>query len=173
MGILPPAIRARHERADWVDKAARGGRELAKALRARYGPEMDVVLVRGGSDPDGLPDECVPNRWHVRRQNPVPEMPTYFPILGPDGTYRDPDFGVLEELAQMDLRRPEVMQRMLERTRIDAPHKRAERELRTEQRRDELRFNFKAARRVRGEGGLKRSFHRKRSGEGLAAEKQP
>jgi len=69
---------------------------------------------------------------------------------------------VIGELAEIDLRDSKVKQRILDRTRTDSPHKAAERALRKEQRIDVMASDYKAARRVRGEGGLKKSFERKR-----------
>lgn len=163
LGIVPADIRARYEGAEFVDRAQKAGRLLEKHLKATFGPELEVVFVRHDIDPEQLPPSAVAGRWHVRRNNPLPAAPTYIPILAPGGGYRDPDSGVPAELHEIDLRRPEVMQRMLDQTRVDQPHKRGERELFKEQRIDELKSNFKAARRVRGEGGLKRSFQRKRT----------
>lgn len=168
-GLIPADIRARYEKEEWVERATGQGRALARALKDRYGEEMSVVFVRErAKDDPHLPAECIPGRWHVVRYSPPPGKPDYWPILGPGGRYRDPDSGVMNELAEIDLRRPEVMERMLERSRVDSPHKRHERELRTEQRRDELRANFRAAKRVPGEGGLKKSMAKKR---GLAIAK--
>lgn len=159
LGIVPPDIRAHYERAEFVDRAAKAGRALAAELKGIYGPQLDVVFVRPGPD---LPESCVPWRWHVCVQPQPPAVAHYYPILGPGGSYREPDFGVVNELAEIDLRRPEVMKKMLERSRTDQPHKQGERDLRKEQRRDVMASDYKAARRVRGEGGLKRSFEAKR-----------
>lgn len=161
MGIVPPDIKARYEQAEWVDGAVKSGRALEAHLKATFGSEMEVVFVKPNPAPD-IPASCVPGRWHVRRNNPLPAVPSYIPITTPDGGYRDPDFGVAEELHRIDLRRPEVKARVLAQTRTDSPQKAAERALRTEQRRDVLKSDFKAAKRVRGEGGLKKSFEGKR-----------
>jgi hypothetical protein len=162
-GLIPEDIKARHERAEWVDRAATAGRALERELKSLYGRQMEVVLVKPTIDPAQCPPSAIPGRWHVRRNNPPPAVPTYIPITTPDGGYRDPDSGVIAELANIDLRRPEVMQKFLDRSRIDSPHKKRERDLRTEQRRDVLKSDFLAAKRVRGEGGLKKSFAGKKS----------
>lgn len=163
LGLVPPDIKAKYDRAEWVDRSATAGRALEKELKSVFGREMEVVLVRHDISPEALPVNAVAGRWHVRRNNPPPELPTYIPILGEDGGYRDPDAQVIAELAARDLRRPGVLQKMLDRGRTDQPHKQRERDLRKEQRRDELKSNFKAAKRVRGEGGLKKSFAGKRA----------
>lgn len=158
--LVPPEIKARYEKAEWVEGAARSGRALEAHLKDTYGPEMEVVFVRPRAQ--DTPASCIPGRWHVRRNNPPPAVPSYIPITTPDGGYRDPDFGVVAELAEIDLRRPEVMKRVLDRTRTDSPQKAGERALGKEQRRDILKSDFQAAKRVRGEGGLKKSYERKR-----------
>jgi hypothetical protein len=166
-GLVPADIKARYERAEWVDGAAKSGQALERELKSLYGSEMEVVLVKPTIDPATCPASAIPGRWHVRRNNPPPAVPTYIPITTPDGGYRDPDSGVIAELAEIDLRRPEVRQKFLDRSRIDAPHKQRDRDLKKEQRHDELEHNFKAAKRVRGEGGLTKSFEAKRQGRGL------
>lgn len=158
-GIVPPDIRARYDQAEWVERSVTAGRALERELKNTFGPEMEVVFVK---DHPELPESCEPWRWHVRRNNPPPALPTYLPILAQGGGYRDPDAGVIVELHEMDLRRPGVKEKLMERSRTDSPHKAAERELRKEQRRDVLKSDFKAARRVRGEGGLRKSFAQKR-----------
>lgn len=160
LGIVPADIRAKYEQAEWVDGAVRSGRALEAHLKATYGPEMEVVFVRPRAQ--DAPASCIPGRWHICRQNPPPAVPSYIPITTPDGGYRDPDFGVVAELAEIDLRRPEVMKRVLDQTRTDSPQKAAERALRKEQRQDVAKMDYKAARRTPGEGGLKRSYARKR-----------
>lgn len=161
--LVPPDIKERYQRADFVDRAQKAGRLLEKHLQATFGREMEVVFVRHDIDPDRLPTTAIPGRWHVKRNNPLPALPSYIPITAPDGSYRDPDSRVPAELAEIDLRRPEVKERVLAETRTDSPQRAAERLLKQEQRRDELASHYRAARRTRGEGGLRKSFERKRS----------
>lgn len=161
-GLVPPDIKAKYARAEWVDRSATAGRALETELKSVFGREMEVVLVRHDIHPEVLPQNAVAGRWHVRRNNPAPELPTYIPILAEDGGYRDPDAQVIAELAERDLRRPGVLKKMMDRARTDQPHKQGERELKTEQRRDILKEDFRAAKRVRGEGGLKKGFAGKR-----------
>lgn len=163
LGIVPQDIKARYERAEWVERSVTAGRALERELKATFGPEMEVVLVKPTIDPETAPENVVPGRWHVRRNNPPPALPTYIPILASNGGYRDPDSGVIAELAKIDLRRPGVKERLMQETRTDSPHKQAERDLKKEQRRDVLKSDFKAAKRVRGEGGLTKDFSKKRA----------
>jgi hypothetical protein len=158
-GIVPADIKARYEQAEWVERSVTAGRALERELKSTFGPEMEVVFVKDHPD---LPESCEPWRWHVRRNNAPPAVATYLPIMSEGGGYRDPDAGVIAELAEIDLRRPGVREKLMERTRTDSPHKRAEKDLRKEQRRDVMAMDYRAARRVRGEGGLKKSFAGKR-----------
>lgn len=165
-GLVPPDIRARYEAQEYVDRVKSdvpAARELIKELRSAFGPEMDCVFVRADISPEKLPDNAVPGRWHVRRNNPPPLLATYIPITTPGGGYREPGASVIPELAAVDLRRPGVKEELIARTRTDAPHKAKERDLKKEQRLDVLKSDFKAAKRVRGEGGLKKRTDKKRS----------
>lgn len=173
LGIVPPDIKARYEAAEWVDGAVKSGRALEAHLKATFGPEMEVVLVKTTIDPEKCPESCIPGRWHVRRNNSPPTLPSYIPITTPDGGYRDPDFGVVEELHRIDLTRREVKERVLAQTRTDSPHKAAERALKKEQRRDVMAMDYRAARRTRGEGGLKKSFEGKRRVEKAPSTSKP
>lgn len=161
-GLVPPDIKARHERAEWVDRSVTAGRALERELKSTFGPEMEVVLVKPTIDPENTPENVVPGRWHVRRNNSPPALATYIPILAPGGGYRDPDAGVIAELAEVDLRRPGVKEKLIAYGRTDRPHKQTERALKKEQRIDTAKSDFKAAKRVRGDGGLTRSFAGKR-----------
>ncbi len=163
LGLVPPDIKAKYERAEWVDRSATAGRALERELKSAFGREMEVVLVRHDISPEALPVSAVAGRWHVRRNNPAPELPTYIPILAEDGGYRDPDAQVIAELAARDLRRPGVLKKLIDRTRTDQPHLQAERDLKKEQRRDIMHEDFRAAKRVRGEGGLRKDFSKKRA----------
>lgn len=51
-----------------------------------------------------LPPEQVAHRWHVVRVNPNPSVePSFWPILGVDGAYREPDNLALEALRRGDM----------------------------------------------------------------------
>ncbi|MBS1890974.1 MAG: hypothetical protein JST59_06760 [Actinobacteria bacterium] len=156
-------LRSLYEGERFIDHLSHQGAPLERELIATFGPEMEVVRVRGDYSEDAMPAGCVPGAWHVRRRNPAPEFPSYIPIVGPGETYRDPDSRVVAELAARDLRRRGVREDHINRSRTDAPHKAAERALGVEQRRDVLKEDFRAAKRVRGEGGLKKNFSKKGS----------
>lgn len=163
LGILPAGIRERYAREEAVEREVRGAREMTRLLREHFGPDVEAVRVGPRADPGQFSGKVMPGYWHVRVHRPLPGIPHYIPVTTPEGGYREPSARVVGELFEMDLRRPEVMRRFLERARTDSPNKEAERELRSEQRRDILKSDFRAAKRVRGEGGLKKSFEGKRS----------
>jgi hypothetical protein len=105
-----------------------------------------------------------PGFFHVRRQNDPPAANTYIPIQTPEGGFREPDSGVLDELRHMDMWKHGIPQ--LEK--VDAgggfyrhqfpedPAKKREEDRVSEQQGDEMRENFRAAKRVAGDGGLKK-----------------
>lgn len=161
MNLVPADIKARYEAEEFVDKSVTAGRALESELKSAFGEEMEVCFVRHDIREEALPANAIAGRWHVRRNNPPPELPTYMPILGINGSYRDPDAMVVAELYDRDLRRPEVRQRMLDETRLDKPHMARQRELEREQRIDVMKEDYRAAKRVRGEGGLKKNFSKK------------
>lgn len=148
MGLVPPQIKAEYEREEFVEHAARSGRALDNALK-QMDPALSVVFVRHGVPEDDLPGGVIAGRWHVRRDNPPPAVPSYIPITQPDGSYRDPDFGVLHELAERDLWRDGGLHKALAK-----PDRSKARELAQEQRQDVMREDFRAAKRVAGDGGL-------------------
>jgi len=160
--LVPPDIKARYEREEMVARCLKGKHGLDEALKDRFGPNVDCVLLNANGNPEDYPESVIPGYWHIRVQPPPPALPHYIPITTPEGGYREPCPRVIGELAEIDLRDSKVKQRILDRTRTDSPHKAAERALRKEQRIDVMASDYKAARRVRGEGGLKKSFERKR-----------
>jgi hypothetical protein len=152
LGIVPPEIRAKYEREEWVERGVRAGRALERALKD-MDPALDVVFIKPDIGEEYLPGGAIPGYWHVRRNNPAPAVPTYMPITTEDGGFRQPDFGVIDELRRSDLWAPGALEKALrqeDRTRA--------KELAKEQRLDELKSDFRAARRVSGEGGLHKRF---------------
>lgn len=162
-GILPPEIRAMYEAEEFVDRAAQAGREADQRLKA-YDPNLSCVLIRERIPESELPAGAMPGRWHVRKQLAPPHQPIYIPICGPGGTYCDPFFmleDVIRQLAERDLRRRGVKERLMEAGRVDSRARVHAQELEREQRLDELRLGLRAGKRVAGEGGLRKSFRGK------------
>lgn len=140
-GLIPPEIRARIEAEEYRDRQAKAGRAISEALTALH-PDLELVFVRHDAAPERLPSSAaVPGRWHVHRKGT-----TFFaPITTPDGGYRDPDSGILAELAQRDLRKPGALEKVLGQVDYSSQKK-----LESEQRQDEMVSDFKAAKRVKG-----------------------
>lgn len=130
------------------------GKVLSQALRG-FDPDLDVVWIKSDIPQVELPGGAIPGRWHVRqtlRHKGLP--PQYYPIVHPDGSYREPDFGVLREFQERDTRKLSVDEIV---ARQNAPtQKQKDKPLFEEQARDETLANYKTAKRVAGDGGLTR-----------------
>ena len=161
-GLVPPEIRAQLEQEEFVGRQAYQGKALDKALRS-FDRDLSLVWIKSGIPPDELPGGAIPGRWHVQNNRPkrfgVPAV--YDPIVHPDGSYREPDFGVLRDYQERGSRSLEELI-----AKANAPSKKQrEKPLKDEQRYDELKADFKTAKRVAGEGGLtKRKWARGRKG---------
>lgn len=131
---------------------AQMGKALDRALR-EHDPHLSLVWVKSNIPAWEVPQNVIPGRWHVRRENPHLAA-SYTAITTPDGGYREPDFGVLQEVQKRDLWTRGVP------APPEDPLKRDRREktLRDEQRRDEMRSDFQAAKRVAGENVHKRNW---------------
>lgn len=154
LGLVPPEIRARIAREEYVDRQAGAGRALKAALRS-MDPLLGLVFVKPVAE-EMLPPGAIPGRWHVKRDNPPPAVPTYIPITTPDGGYREPSERILMELADRDLTNPKVLERIL-----DQGRDQRQKELEKEQRLDEIRADFKTAKRLT-EGALENSYASRR-----------
>lgn len=165
-GLVPPEIRAQLDREEFVGRQAHQGKQLAQALRS-HDPDLDVVWIKTNIPQAELPGGAIPGRWHVRqtlRRKGLP--PNYYPIVHADGSYREPDFGVLREFQKRDTRNLSVSELV---ARANAPtEKQKNKALEDEQRLDEMTADFKAAKRVAGEGGLRRRTWGKGAMKGVA-----
>lgn len=103
----------------------------------------------------------VPARWHIVRRNPK-GIDAWFPIMGPNGEYAEPSLQVAEDMKKADLWRSGAMLEMRQRQEREAKEK-ANKEVRErEQRSDEVVHAYRAAKRVRGDGGMTRRTDLKR-----------
>ena len=149
-GLLPPDIRANVERDEMVDRQMGKAQALADALIA-HDPQLRLVFFGDRSEPIyGIK----PGRWHVQRLNQG-TADTYMPITTPDGGYREPDFGVLEEIRQRDLWRPGALNDRLS-------NKETVSTTDAEARAEETAHTIRAAKRVAGDGGI----HKRKWGRG-------
>jgi hypothetical protein len=144
--LVPPEIRAMVEAEEWRDRQKKAGRAVSEALTALH-PDLKLVFVRHDAAPEILPPGAVAGRWHVRKEGPIP---FFAPITTPDGGYREPDARVVMEMAERDMRRPEVAERVFKRHEHEAQERRKAQALRKEQEGDELRAGLKAGWRVPG-----------------------
>lgn len=145
-GLVPPAIKRMLEAEDYTDRQAKAGAAISRALEAIH-PDLSLVFVRHDAAPEVLPPGTVPGRWHVRRSGPVP---FYMPITTPDGGYREPDSGILQEVADRDMRRDEVARRVFGRPEREAAERARAKALYDEQKKDEMVSDLKAGWRVKG-----------------------
>jgi hypothetical protein len=132
---------------------ARIAKALDEELR-QHDPYLSLVWVKSDIPPWEIPESVIPGRWHVKRENPG-LVPTYMAITREDGGYREPDFGVLMEVKKRDLWTSGIPD-----SPADALKKIEEKErtLEDEQRVDEMKADYRAARRVAGENVHKRSW---------------
>jgi len=164
--ILSPKTRLDMTRdrmiAEW-SRTDKQKKALERELRD-VDPFLEVIYVEG--DVVNLPPSergvgVVPGRWHVVRRNPKgPDA--YFPIMGPNGEYRDPESAVAEGMKRADLWRNGALLELRQRQERDGKAKAAAEELAKEQRVDEVRHNYEAMKRVRGDGGIEKSFEGRR-----------
>lgn len=154
LGILPPHIRRNAEVEQMADSQIAQAQALATALHQRD-PNLKLTFFGERAKPiHGIK----PGRWHVVRTNPG-TADSYMPIETPNGSYREPDFGVLAELDGRDLWKKGA----LEKIKAGPSSEELRDELRDEQRRDEMKADYRAARRVPGDGG----FSRRKWGKGI------
>lgn len=137
-----------HEADEYNDRLAQRARGIAEALAALK-PSLELMLCRRDVDPSQVPSDCIPGYWHVR-DNAAQPVPVHYPITTPDGSYREPDSRIVEELAQRDMRRPDVAAEVFGRPAREAERRRRAKALKDEQWKDEMVSEVKAAKRVKG-----------------------
>jgi hypothetical protein len=147
-GLVPPEIRRLVEAEEFKDRQAKAGRAISQALTALH-PGLDLVFVRHDAAPEILPPGAVAGRWHVRNKDAQP-IATFTPICTPGGGYREPDSGILQELADRDMRRSEVAERVFGRHEREKAQKAKDKALEREQHRDDMRADLRAGWRVKG-----------------------
>lgn len=150
-GLLPASIRANVERENMADKHIAKAQALALALRD-FDPNLELVFFGERAEAIG---GIIPGRWHVRRNNREAGAPdSYMPITGRNGSYREPDFGVLDDLRRRDLWRTGALEDLDPYGHKELAKTEANKQRAAEGRRDEVATNIRAAHRVSGEGGM-------------------
>lgn len=167
--ILPESAEVaswKAEQANQVHAAEKRLLGLEKELKA-IDPSLSLVFAPPGADDVGL----LPARWHVKKV--IPNAPDEFwPLVGPNDEYREPGAWVLDEFQANDL-----WDRRVHRDRKEAKRKLREARERAkrnevEARAEEIDFQARAARRVRGESGLTKRTDLKASKTTLEARKR-
>ena len=156
-GLIPQDVRMNIEREEAVDRHIRAAVALATALR-RLDPDLELWKAS-----DRLPGPihgAKPGFWHVVRRNSPPTPDTYLAIttlgLGRmEGDFREPDSGVIEELQRGDMWGRHYS---LPTDDYDAEQDRlqAERDKKSEQRKDQILEDSRAIFRLPGDGGLEK-----------------
>lgn len=148
LGIVPPEIRRMIEADEYNDRTKERVKGVAEALRALK-PSLELVYCRSDVDPSQVPYDCQPGYWHVRDNEAIP-VAKHYPITGAKGEYREPDSAIVAELAQHDMRKPDVAEKVFGRARREATARRHAKALKEEQWHDEMVSEVKAAQRVQG-----------------------
>lgn len=127
----------------------------------RIDPTLSVEWV-----PEQADEFDYPARWHVRKRIPG-GVDEWFPLVGTHGEYREPGSWILDEFQANDMWNPRVHRSKQEaKEKLREARTRAQK-LESEQRVDQMAEAIRAARRVRGDGGMTKSTAAKRKGEGL------
>lgn len=152
------ALDARREQMEAVDNSR--GQPLERELRG-LDDRLRVVFIEpraGELHPRERGPGLIPGRWHVKLF--TKPQNAYFPICGVDWEYREPDLGLVEELKKRDLWRAGALEEI--RNAEDAEERARLRAAITEgeQREDEVAAAYRAAKRVRGDGGEHRRTDR-------------
>ena len=144
-GLVPPHIRANHEREEMVDQQMAKAVSLYHALQA-IDRRLDLVFISDRADPEyGVR----PGRWHVVRKNDgAPD--SYMPIETPEGSYMEPHSGVLRDLAQRDTWKHGIPTHEAKAAALREYERSADDEARV----DELAHDLRAGARLPGDGGL-------------------
>ena len=150
-GLVPPHIRANYEAEEMAERHLAAGASLLRALRQYDDQITDVVFFGEKAEPG---NGIVPGRWHVKRRNAPPAPDSYFPIETPEGGYREPDSGVLEELRSRDLQNQTVWDRIQKEMAAKLPAALQEKDFKDDGSAEEIAHNVRAAKRVSGEGGM-------------------
>ena len=158
-GLVPPHIKANHEREEMVDEQMAKAFSLYHALQA-MDRRLDLAFISDRADPEfGI----TPGRWHVVRKNDPPAPDSYMAIETPDGKYCEPHSGVLRDLAERDLWKRGIPDNHTKPAALREYRRTADAEARTE----ELAHDLRAGARLPGDGGLERRLWGKGRPKGL------
>lgn len=153
---LPPWVEENAAKEQQVDDALAFAKGYSKFLK-QIDPNLSLVLAKENADDPAL----VAGRWHFRYRAEG-SLDRYMPITTDDGGYREPNTADLDRLGERDMWRTQSRRQFLDRHARKAKAKEKAQELWHEQARDEVADNYRAAKRVAGDGG----FDKRRWGRG-------
>ena len=152
-GLVPPHIKANYDAEEMAERHFRSAGKLLMELRAFDENIVDIKFFgERAEDRYGI----VPNRWHIHRRNTPPAPDSYIPIETPDGGYREPDSGVLNELRARDTRNRSVWEGILKKHAEKKPAALREKRFEDRGEAEEIAHAVRAGARVAGEGGMTR-----------------
>lgn len=158
-GLVPDHIKANYHAEEMAERHYRQAGALLMALR-NFDPEIVDIKFFGERADDRY--GIHPGRWHIHRRNTPPAPDSFIPIETPDGGYREPDSGVLEELRARDLHNRNVWEDIVREHRAKKPASLKEPDFTDHGEVEEIAHDVRAATRVAGEGGM----HKRKWGRG-------
>lgn len=149
--LVPPDIKANIEAEEMAERHFAQAVPLLMALKD-FDP--DIVDIKFFGERAEEKYGIKRNRWHIHRKNIPPASDSYIPIETPDGGYREPDSGVLNELRERDLRNGSVWRKFEEAQRSKSPAALQAKEFVDNGEAEEIAFSVRAAKRLAGDGGM-------------------
>ncbi len=142
-------------------------RQLAKELK-----ELDHRVEVDFIDPETAklpPSErapgVIPARWHIIVRTGPGFDDQFFPILGENGSYRDPELAIVEEMKERDMWKPGIFDRIMKKEEEAAAARTRQMLNESEARVEQVAAAYAAAKRVPGDGGEHRRHDRKGNSE--------
>ncbi len=172
------AVEGRNSRKErmraWKTRHDSQARQLEKELK-----ELDHRIEVDFVDPEAVrvpvaerAPGLLPARWHIIVRTGPGLDDHYFPIVGPNGAYRDPELSIVEEMKARDLWKQGVFEDLVKKGEREAERLRQQEITESEARVEQTAAAYRAAKRVAGDGGATKRFDRKRKGdEGLKRSK--
>lgn len=157
-------MRAIDARMEKMETGEPGGEALERELRL-IDDRLRVVRISpraGDLHPRARASGVIPGCWHVKLL--THPRNAYFPITGENWEYREPDLAFVEEMKARDLWRRGALEEIRKAEEAEERARIRQELLEQEQREDHIAIDFRAAKRVNGDGGAIRRTDRKHSG---------
>lgn len=131
--------------------------------------EVDFIDPEAAKVPlDERAPGLVPARWHVIVKTDPGLDDHYFPIVGPNMSYRDPELKIVDEMKAKDLWKPKIFDSLVNAWEKEAVALRRQEITEGEARIETVAAAFRAAKRVKGDRGEHARHDRKgRNEEGV------